>query len=354
MECKVCRCDWFLDRSERTMAAMDHSARHRPLRSLGRFAPGAGFVAAVVGASFALSAVIPSVGPLLWSMAIGALVAPLARRTPNSEAPIYFASRRLLRAGVALLGLQISLSEVASSGIASLMIAAGTVTLTLTLTIYIGHRIQVDHDLCVLIAAGTSICGASAIAAMNAVTGADKDKVTYAVATVSIFGTLAMVSIPLIGSVLELSPTDTGVWAGASIHEVAQVTAAGAAISVAALQIATLVKLARVAMLAPAIMATRALTRDGRLKGRIASSVPGFLIVFLGLMVAGTVLPIPDAVIETARIVSTAMLAAALAGLGLQIDFAAVRNAGLRPLALGFASSIVATSVGLGLVLVLR
>ncbi len=106
------------------------------------------------------------------------------------------ASRRLLRAGIALLGLRISFGDIGALGIGGVIVATGTVTIAMLATVGCGRLLKVERDLSLLIAAGTSICGASAIAAMDATIGARQEDVCYAVATVTIFGSVAMAGIP--------------------------------------------------------------------------------------------------------------------------------------------------------------
>jgi len=218
-----------------------------------------------------------------------------------------------------------------------------------------GRWLRLPRDLTLLVAAGSSICGASAIAGMNSVTRADKEHVAYAVATVTLFGTLAMLLVPVVGTdVLGLSAIQTGLWAGASIHEVGQVTAAGAAVSVTALKAATLIKLARVVLLGPTVAFVGAL-RPGRTPGTAPRiRVPGFVLAFLVLVAVRSVAPVPDQLVVAATALSTSLLAAGLAALGLQIHVGALRAAGWRPLAVGLAAWLTAATVGLLLVLVLR
>jgi len=321
--------------------------------SAARALPGLAVVGALAAVAFALGGALPAVSPLIWAMLLGALSAPIVRRAPATRAGIALSARRLLRIGVALLGLRISLGEISALGVSGMTLAAGTVVITLLATIGLGRLLGVERRLTLLIAAGSSICGAAAVAAMGAAARAEEEDVAYAVATVTVFGTLAMLLIPAVGlHLLDLGPRETGLWAGASIHEVAQVAGAGGAISAAALKAATLVKLARVVLLAPAVAAVSAVMREGSTQARF--TVPAFVLAFLALVVVRSTVDVPADVLAAADVASTLLLASALAALGLQIEVRALRRAGLRPLALGLAAALVVAATGLGLVALLR
>ena len=329
--------------------------RQIPVRPRPRAAHGLAVVAVVVAVSFVLAIPVPTVSPLIWSIAVGVIVAPLVRRATSTAPGVSFAGRHLLRGGVALLGLRISAGEIGKLGVPGLLLATGAVVLTFAITVAVGRWLRVPRDLALLVAAGSSICGASAIAGMNAVTRADKEHVAYAVATVTLFGTIAMLLVPIIGTdVLGLSAVQTGLWAGASIHEVAQVTAAGAAVSAAALKAATLIKLTRVVLLGPTVAVVGAVRSGGSAGNARRIRVPGFVLAFVTLVAVRSVAPVPDQLLVAATALSTSLLAAGLAALGLQIHVGALRAAGWRPLAVGLAAWLTAAIVGLLLVFVVR
>jgi uncharacterized integral membrane protein (TIGR00698 family) len=313
-----------------------------------RFVPGLALAGALAALGFALSKAAPVAGALLWALALGALAAPLVGARPAAEPGVRLAATTLLRAGVALLGLRISLGVLGHVGLGGAIVAAGTLSVTLAATILLGRWLGIRRDLALLIATGSAICGASAIAAMNSVTRADEEDVGYAVATVTLFGSLAMLLLPPVAAAIGLSDARAGVWAGASVHEVAQATAAGSAVSLAALKAATLVKLTRVILLAPAVSTVAA---SRRAAGAGAARVPGFVLAFLGFVALRSLVTVPAPVLAAAGAASTLLLAAALAALGLRIRLSALRAAGLRPLALGLAAWLIAAATALTLVL---
>lgn len=317
-----------------------------------RAVPGLAAVALIVAAGFGCNRVAPSVSPLLWAMGFGVLAAPLVRSRPTTRVGVQRAATHLLRAGVALLGLRISLGELAQVGASGVAVAGGTVAATMLLTTWLGRRLGVGDNLSLLIATGSAICGASAIAAMNAVTKAREEDVGYAVATVTLFGTAAMLLLPVLSGPLDLGDADAGIWMGASIHEVAQATAAGAVVSTTALKTATLVKLSRVMMLA-AVVAIAGARTPASGTSTLRLQVPGFVVAFLALVILRSVVELPAALLDGAALASTVLLAAGLAALGLRIRVGALRAAGVRPLLLAVGASSIAAASALALLLLL-
>jgi uncharacterized integral membrane protein (TIGR00698 family) len=313
-----------------------------------RPAAGLAVVALLVAGAFGCSSLVPAASPLLWAMALGIPAGTWARSRPATAPGVAFAATHLLRAGVALLGLRISVGDLAEVGLGGLGVAAGTIAVTLPATRWLGRRLRVPGDLALLVATGSAICGASAIAAMNAVVRAREEDVGYAVATVTVFGTAAMLLLPVAAALLGLGDAQAGLWAGASVHEVAQVTVAGAAVSTAALKVATLVKLCRVVLLAPTVALVGG--RSHR-PAHGAARVPGFVLAFLVLVAIRSLLPVPAAALDAAGVLSTVLLAGGLAALGMGIRPRALHGAGARPLLLGLAAWGIAATTALALVL---
>jgi uncharacterized integral membrane protein (TIGR00698 family) len=190
---------------------------------------------------------------LIWALAIGAVIANTGLLRPSFAPGIRYASRNVLRIGVALLGIRLSLGTIGDLGLRTIVVILGSICVTFAATLLIGRLLGVSGPLTLLIATGTGICGASAIVAMESVSEASREEAAFALATITALGTVAMVGAPLLRTPLGLGSTDFGIWSGASIHEVAQVVGATAGVSAVALKIGTLVKLARVAPLAPLV-----------------------------------------------------------------------------------------------------
>jgi uncharacterized integral membrane protein (TIGR00698 family) len=201
-----------------------------------------------------------------------------------------------------------------------------------------------------LTATGFSICGASAIAAMDSAIDSDDDEVATAIALVTIFGSVALLTWPLLQPVLKLGDEAYGAWTGASIHEVAQVVAAASPAGAAALAAAVVVKLSRVVFLAPLIgivtLTARRQQRSASRGDRPATTlVPAFLLGFLAMIVVRSTGLLPTGAIETARVVTSLLLAAALFGLGSGVRVQVLIATGPRALILGAASTALIAAV---------
>ena len=284
---------------------------------------------------------VPGIGtfsPMILAIAIGIAVRNLVG-TPSFAGPgIAFSMRRLLRSAIVLLGLQITLVQLAAVGAKGLFIVTATLVATFGFTLATGRALGVDRKLTQLIAAGTSICGASAVVATNSVTETSDEDVAYAIACVTIFGSIAMFVYPVLPRLLHLDGQAYGLWSGASIHEIAQVAAASFQNSQRAGEVATVAKLARVMLLAPVVMALsvaprvsarRAPDRSGR------PPLPWFAIGFVAVTAINSVVTIPAELRSATVTLSAFLLMIALAAMGLETDISKLYAQGLRPVILG-------------------
>lgn len=331
--------------------AFARSVRHLAVRYL----PGLGLVTAVTAGAYGLSLVVPTVSPLLWSVFLGMAVAAARPISAQLWPGVSLASRQILRIGVALLGLRVAAGQLLEVGMPGLFVAAAVVPTVVLATVWIGRRLGVRPGLSLLIGTGTAICGASAIGAVAAVAESEKEDIGYAVATVTLFGTLAVVTLPLLEhAVLHLSLAAYAVWAGASVHEVAQVLAAAAPAGGAAVKVATVVKLIRVALLAPSLLALSLARRRGS-GAALKRPVPLFVVAFLGCVALASLGLVPSALQALAGGVDTILLASALAGLGLGVRLTEVARLGWHPVLVGFGAWLVAGLTALaGVVLLVR
>ena len=311
--------------------------------------PGLALVAAIVVVSDRIPDYISGTSALIWALALGALIANSGLLRPSLEPGIRVAARRILRIGVALLGIRLSLGVVGDLGFRTIVVILGSIVLTFAATLVMGRILGVSGPLTLLIATGTGVCGASAIVAMESVSEANREEAAFALATVTALGTVAMVGMPFLRTPIGLDMTDYGIWSGASVHEVAQVVGATAGVSAVALQIGTLVKLARVALLAPLVFGY-ALSR-GRSRPAGTPLVPLFVIGFLALAAVRSTDILSDDVVADLTRIDVLLLAAGMAGLGLGLEFSKLRGLGFRPLMLGFASWFMIALVSLALVL---
>jgi uncharacterized integral membrane protein (TIGR00698 family) len=310
--------------------------------------PGLALVAVIVVISDHIPDYVSGTSALIWALALGALIANSGLMRPSFDPGIRVASRRILRIGVALLGIRLSLGTVGDLGLRTIVVIIGSIALTFAATLVMGRVLGVSGPLALLIATGTGICGASAIVAMESVSEADREEAAFALATVTALGTVAMVGLPFLRTPIGLDMTDYGIWSGASVHEIAQVVGATAGVSAVALKIGTLVKLARVALLAPIVFGFALSRGRGRPPG--TPLVPLFVLGFLTLAAVRSTDIVSTRVVTDLTRIDVLLLAAGMAGLGLGLELSRLRGLGVRPLLLGFVSWMVIALVSLVLV----
>lgn len=318
------------------------------LRSL---APGLGLCLVIAGIAIIIRNMtgIAALNPVVVALVLGVGLGAVIGRPAGLKPGISYAVRPVLRAAIVLLGFQVTLGMLASLGLGALVLAFLVVGLTLPFTIWLGRVMGVDPKLSLLIGTGTAICGASAIVAANQVARGKDEDVTYALAVITLCGTVALITLPYLGGFMGMSANTYGLWAGAAIHEVVQAVGAAAAGGPEAAQTGTVMKLARVFLLAPAVVALGwwvARSQMGE-AGNAKAPVPWFAFGFLALVVIGSTGLVPKLVVDASRFVVPIMLAASVAALGLQTDLRALHARGAAPLLLGVAATLFITLLAL-------
>jgi uncharacterized integral membrane protein (TIGR00698 family) len=281
--------------------------------------------------------------PMILAIVIGIAFHNLVGTPAMAKAGVVFSLRRVLRLAIILLGLQLTAAQIAEVGATGIAIIALTLVSTFIFTVRLGRMLGVERKLAELIAAGTSICGASAVIATNTVTRAPDEDVAYAVACVTVFGSIAMFAYPLLPGLLGLDAHAYGLWAGASIHEIAQVVAAAFQDGQQAGEFGTVAKLSRVMLLAPVVlslglMATRRARRNGNSQMTAKAPIPWFVLGFIAMVAFNSAVTIPSEAKSMIVMATTFMLSMALAAMGLETDIAKLRAKGFRPLLLGLAA----------------
>ena len=329
---------------------------HSRARSCTAALPGLLVVAAATVAAFAAAHLLP-VHPASVAVLLGALLVSARLHRPALHAGTHVASHRLLRVAVVLLGLQLGLSQLADLGLRGLVVVLVTVGVTFTGTRLLGRLLGVPPARALLVATGFSICGASAVAAMEEVAGGDEEDTAVAVALVTLCGTLAIVLLPALRVPLGLDPVAFGSWVGASVHDVGQ-TAATASRVPGALAPALVVKLSRVVLLAPLVAAVALHRRPPRsaphpAPGRRPPLLPLFVVGFLAAIVVASSGLVPPGLLAAAARLQEVLLTAALVGLGTGISLPLLRRAGGSALLLGLGSwALVGSVAWAGVVLV--
>jgi uncharacterized integral membrane protein (TIGR00698 family) len=252
---------------------------------------------------------------------------------------IDFSKGTLLRFGIVLYGFRITFQEIAEVGWVGVAVAAVIVTSTFVLAVQLGTRLfKLDRHTAILIGAGSAICGAAAVAATEPVLRAQAHKTSIAVATVVLFGTVAMFLYPLLYPYLGMSPSAFGLFAGSTIHEVAQVVAAGNAVGEEAAQVAVIEKMLRVMMLAPFLLLLSgslgsAAAGEARMR-RTRLAMPWFAVLFIAASAVSSLQVLPPAAVSLLVQIDTVLLAMAMTALGLRTQALAIWKAGLKPLLL--------------------
>lgn len=305
-------------------------------------------VVAVCSLAFADSQWASHLG--LSALTIAVVVGMIAGNTffpriaDKAAAGVDFSKNSLLRLGVVLYGFRITFQQIAGVGITGFATDLATLSLTFGFALLAGIKLlKMDRETVLLIGTGSSICGAAAIMAAEPVVRAQAHKVSVAVATVVVFGTLSMFLYPLLYPLLGLSDHAYGIFVGSTVHEVAQVVAAGSAVSDTAANTAVIEKMLRVMMLAPFLVGLslflanrKRADRSGHTTKTAAQiTIPWFAVLFVVASGVHSLNIVPEAVVTAINTMDTLLLTMAMAALGLRTHIGAIRQAGIRPLLLG-------------------
>lgn len=261
-------------------------------------------------------------------------------------AGVEFAAKKVLRIGVALLGVRITIEQVAELGIGPVLTVVCGVMMTIALGALLARLLGLDKDMGLLTGGSVAICGASAALALSAVMPRHETHERNTIMTVvgvTTLSTMAMVIYPLIVGVLGLGDTEAGIFLGGTIHDVAQVVGAGYMISEGTGDVSTFVKLLRVAMLVPAVMVFMFLFRRERRQEEGASKVPmlpTFLVAFVALVIINSLGWIPPVVTEGFTDLSRWCLVTAIAALGIKTSFQKLAVVGWKPVVLMVAETL--------------
>ncbi|MER5867197.1 putative sulfate exporter family transporter [Kitasatospora sp. NPDC002040] len=326
-----------------------------------RNGPGLALAAAGVALAWGVHRVLPAVPLLTAAVLLGLAAAQLPLLRPlvagPAKAGLALAARRLMRAGIVLLGLKLGLGDVLGLGWATVTMVLAVVAATFCGTLWLGRRLGLPGDQPLLIATGYSICGASAIGAVGQASGSDEEDIATSAALVTLCGTLAIAVLPLLQGPLGLDPADFGRWVGAGVHDVGQVVATAQTAGPVALREAVLVKLIRVALLAPLVagVGVAVARRPGRAAGTARPPLlPLFVLGFLAMVALNSTGAVPAAALALAGHAHELLLAAALFALGSAVRLSALARTGGRVALLGLASWVLIAGAAYGGVLLSR
>ncbi|MEL6550221.1 MAG: putative sulfate exporter family transporter [Pseudomonadota bacterium] len=306
--------------------------------------PGIILAAVVAGAAAFVSANVG--GPvMLLALLIGMALAPAIEKGTKPSAGVLFASKRILRVGIALLGARVVLGDVVALGWSVAVLVIGGMVCAIAMGVFAARALGHTRQFGVLLGGATAICGASAALAISAVLprGPELERQTaFTVIIVTSLSTAAMVIYPSLFQLFGLEDRAIGILLGATIHDVAQVVGAGFAVSTEAGETATIVKLFRVALLLPVIFIiglVYAASRDGP-AGDKPQLVPVFLLGFAALVVANSIGLVPASFETALRTLSQACLVTAIAAVGLATPIKDVTEVGWAPLGAAVATTV--------------
>ncbi|MCL6648981.1 MAG: putative sulfate exporter family transporter [Chloroflexi bacterium] len=332
-------------------------AATRPLQAaaawLSTLAPGLALVLVVALVARGVGRVVPPVlNEVILALVCGLLVANVLGVPASARPGIRFAVQRILRLGIILLGARLSLGEVLTLGGQALGVVLALMTIALLFAYGVGRLLGLPRRLALLIGVGTAVCGNSAIIATAPIIEAEERDVSFAVATITLFGTLAVLLYPLVGLALALSQPVFGFWAGSAINDTSQVVAASAAYGAVALTTATVVKLTRNALMAPLLLAIAWWWRRqaGVARRGAAGAVPLFVLGFLLLVLLRTLGLVPATLLPALDEGARFGILLALTGVGLSTSLRSLRQTGLTPLLVGLATALLIAVLSLGVV----
>jgi uncharacterized integral membrane protein (TIGR00698 family) len=322
--------------------------------------PGLGLALALAAVATVIGHFASVVGAPVIAIVGGIVLAVLRPPRESLRPGIHFSSKVVLQASIVVFGTALSFRQVLATGTSSLPVLLGTLAVALLAAAVVGRFLHIDRDLRTLIGVGTGICGASAIAATDAVISAPEVDVSYAIATIFTFNVLAVLTFPTIGRLMHLGPHSFGLWAGTAINDLSSVVAASTIFGHGATSTAVVVKLTRTLMIIPIAIGLgiwRSRTSGARPSGaervrlhrRLAPVLPVFIGWFLLAVTVNTLGWIPGSWHGPLSDLAQFMITVALAAIGLSTRARDIRRTGFRPLALGAVLWIVVAGTSLGL-----
>ena len=286
-----------------------------------------------------------SLSPMIIGIVLGMLYAnSLRNHLPETWVPgIQFCSKKLLRLGIILYGFRLTFQDILNVGTAGIVIDAIVVTVTILGGVWLGKLLKMDRDIALLTSVGSGICGAAAVLGAESTIQTKPYTTAVAVATVVIFGTLSMFLYPIAYRLgfLELDANQMGIYAGATLHEVAHAVGAGNAMGEEVAAVAIIVKMIRVMLLIPVLfvlgywVAQRA-RKSGSQAGGGKVAVPWFALGFLAVIMFNSLNLLPAQAISIIEYIDTFLLTMAMVALGAETSIDKFKKAGAKPFVLAF------------------
>lgn len=318
--------------------------------------PGLALLVALSVVARAATIVLPAmIGEVTVGLVLGLILGNVVALPAVTRQGLQFGARTLLRVGIVLLGARLSFAAVVETGVSALAVIAVGMVVAFLVTFAGSRAVGAPHRLAILIGVGTAVCGNSAIAATAPVIQAEAKHVSFAIATITVLGTAAVLLYPLVGHAFAMSDTLFGYWTGVAVNDTSQVTATGFAYSQGAGETATIVKLTRNSLMGPLIVAIGVIHARRSSQPATAASprpsattlVPPFVVGFLVLALANSLGALPTAVADAAQRASSVLILMALIGVGATTSLQTLRSVGAAPFYVGLAAAVALSVVGL-------
>lgn len=304
--------------------------------------PGLLLAVAIAVIAFGLGRWLPLVGGPVFGIILGVLVSNLwAPPSAVCQPGIRFAGKKILQWSIVALGLGLSLTQVAQTGMESLSVTIVTVIAAFASALLLGRLLGIPSKLKMLIGAGTAICGGSAIAAVTPIIKADEDETAFAISTIFLFNLVAVLVFPALGHWMQMSPEGFGLWAGTAINDTSSVVAAGYSYGQVAGDYATIVKLTRATLIIPMCLILAAVEawrhkKQGGGDFDLRKIIPWFIVWFVVASGVRTMGWIPETWQPTIHSGAEFLIIIALSAIGLSANLRRMAATGWRPIGLGF------------------
>lgn len=290
--------------------------------------------------AFYLNTILPTdlLGSAVIALLIGMVLNPFIERSDIYDDGISWTSKYVLRAGIIIAGVTLSLYQLVEAGKYALVLLFFTLITAFGVGYLMMKVFKMDWKLTSLLSVSTAICGGTAVATLGPTIRAKNRDIAYAISATFIFDILTVIAFPYIGQWLGLSDTGYGLWVGTSVNDTSSVVAAGYAFSDAAGVLATIVKLTRTLFIVPIVLifswiyAKKEASTGSREKVNIASIFPWFILGFLGVVALRTVGIIPETMVSPISSMSKFFLAMALGAIGLKTNLKEVSGVGFKPM----------------------
>ncbi|WP_246942938.1 YeiH family protein [Bacillus pinisoli] len=323
--------------------------------------PGVGLVTLIGFLANSIGREFPLIGGAVFSIIIGLLVRNFLVVPFTFNRGIDYTLKKLLKVAIILLGFGFSFTSFVSMGFSFFLITLLSVVIGIFFTFFIARLAGLQGNIPLLVGLGTGICGATAIATTAPIVRAKEEEMAYAINTIFLFNIVAVLVYPLIGRLIELSDLQLGVWVGAAIHDTSSVVAAGYAYSHEAGDTSVAIKLIRTLALVPvAVILSFYLSYQARKsstiiqeKVNISKIFPYFILAFVGAAMINTLFLLPVSFVETTTSVAKFLIVMVMASVGLGTDVKKIKSIGIRPLLVGFISSVILGLVSLTLIYLL-